>query len=729
MSKRAILPAITLLIVARGAGAQSLPVAGEDTDEVEVVDEEPAGEEEDDEIVDIFGMEETDEEGTGETEDEEIVDIFEVEETVITGTKTVRPITDAPVKTEVVGKEKIESKGATNLVEALSFEPGLRVDNQCSICNTTTLKISGIPGRYSLLLINGMPIFSSLGMTYGLLNIATAEIQKLEVVHGASSVLYGTDAIGGVINVITEKPTKEPSGSFLVQGGMFGHRQLSGYGSLSKGKFGISVVATHSGHDKVDQNGDGVNEYAGYVRSTAAGTATVDILDNLDLLVRFSIAQEKRQGGGLGSVLEVLDDYDSDTFSGRRAFTETILTNRYEGGLVLDWSPLDSLMFETTISGTYHDQDSDYEGEVYRARQMMLFFQQSVVAELHHRYDLVGGIAYRVEYLDENLAVADYVYHIPGVFLQGDWRITDFLEFIHGGRYDYHNTFGIVVTGRGALKLSMFDRVLVLRLAVGTGFRTPTTFYEYAHGVRAEGYKFVNDTDSAEQSIGGNLSLTLDLGRKFQFIGEYGITRIMDPISIENTDDGHIRTYNVDEPLDVFALEVRAQTQAYRWLLASVGYGWYLYTDRGGALVTAPPVHQFTLGIQLNFKRIGLKGSVFAEVFGPMDLEKVYGPGYNAQPGTDLEGWLDTANADLSSPKRTHSPWYGVVNLRLEQRIYKGLSAFFGIDNVFDYHQVKIESPLYYPADADGNPTNADVTYIWGPLRGRFIYGGLRLEL
>ena len=174
---------------------------------------------------------------------------------------------------------------------------------------------------------------------------------------------------------------------------------------------------------------------------------------------------------------------------------------------------------------------------------------------------------------------------------------------------------------------------------------------------------------------------------------------------------------------------VRAQTQAYRWLLASVGYGWYLYTDRGGALVTAPPVHQFTLGIQLNFKRIGLKGSVFAEVFGPMDLEKVYGPGYNAQPGTDLEGWLDTANADLSSPKRTHSPWYGVVNLRLEQRIYKGLSAFFGIDNVFDYHQVKIESPLYYPADADGNPTNADVTYIWGPLRGRFIYGGLRLEL
>jgi outer membrane receptor for ferrienterochelin and colicins len=669
----------------------------------------------------------SEDEGVGKKEEEPIV--FEAEETVITGTRTVRPVLDAPVKTEVVGKEKIENKGAANLVEALAFEPGLRVDNQCSICNTTTIKISGIPGRYSLLLINGMPIMSSLGMTYGLLNIAASDIEKLEIVHGASSVLYGTDAIGGVINVITRKPSKDPHGNFQVQGGMFGYRQLGGYGSLSAGKLGIALVATHAGHDKVDRDGDEVNEYAGYVRSTAAGTATVDILDNLDLLLRFSVAQEERQGGGLGSVLEVLDDYDRQEFTGRRAFTETIFTHRYEGGLVLDYTPFDVLELETIVSETYHDQDSDYEGEVYHARQFMLFLQESAIAHLHRKYDLVGGIAYRLEYLDENLAVANYTCHMPGVFLQGDWRISDHLEFVHGGRYDYHNTFGSVFTGRGAFKLSMLKKMLVLRATLGTGFRTPTTFYEYAHGVRAEGYKFMNETDSAEQSVGGNVSATLDLGRKFQLVAEYGITRIRNAISIENTEDGHIRTYNVDEPLDVFAIEAKAQTQAFRWLLATAGYGWYHYRDRGGALVTAPPVHQLTFGIQLDFKRIGLKGSAFAEVFSPMDLEGVYGPGYNAVPGTTLEGWLDTANADPGNPKLGKSPWYGVVNLRIEQRIYKGLSAFAGIDNVFDYHQNEVESPLFYPADEEGNPLDADVTYIWGPLRGRFIYGGLKLKI
>jgi outer membrane receptor for ferrienterochelin and colicins len=704
-----------LLLFGRSAGAGDEPAAGKSADE-------------DGEAM-TGGSEGTGEEKSeAETGQEEAM-VFEAEETVVTGTRTKRLVLDTPVKTEVVKKEEIENKGATNLVEALAYEPGLRVDNQCSICNTTTVKISGIPGRYSLLLVNGMPIMSSLGMTYGLLNISAANIEKLEIVHGAGSVLYGTDAIGGVINVITEKPSKDPHGTFEAKAGMFGYRNLSGYGSLSAGKLGVSIVATHAGHDKVDQDHNGVNEYAGYVRSTAAGMASVDILDNLGLLLSFSVAQENRQGGGLGSILEVMDDYDESTFTGRRAFTETILTDRYEGGLVLDYSPIEKLKLETIVSSTYHDQDSDYEGEVYHARQFLLFVQESAVAALHPRYGLVGGIAYRLEYLDENLAVADYTYHMPGVFAEGDWRITDHLELVHGVRYDHHNTFGNVYTGRGALKLSMLDRKLVVRGVMGTGFRTPTTFYEYAHGVRTEGYKFVDETDSAEQSLGGNVSATLDLGRKFQFVVEYAVTRIWNPISIENTDDGHIRTYNVDEPLDVFAIEAQAQTQALQWMVISAGYGWYHYHDRGGSLVTAPPVHQLTFGIQLHFRRIGLRGSLFAEVFSPMDLEDVYGPGYNAVEGTDLEGWLDPANADLNSPKRKKSPWYGVVNLRLEQRIYKGLSAMFGIDNILDYHQNKIESPLFYPADDQGLPMGADVTYIWGPLRGRFIYGGLKLAI
>ena len=118
-----------------------------------------------------------------------------------------------------------------------------------------------------------------------------------------------------------------------------------------------------------------------------------------------------------------------------------------------------------------------------------------------------------------------------------------------------------------------------------------------------------------------------------------------------------------------------------------------------------------------------------AQVFGPADLEAVYGPGYNALPGTDIQGWLDEANADLNSPKRRDSPWHGVLDVRVEQHLWNGLSIFLGVDNLLDYHQSDEEGPLFFPAADDGSATPADVVYIWGPLRGRFFYGGLKLEI
>ncbi len=98
-------------------------------------------------------------------------------------------------------------------------------------------------------------------------------------------------------------------------------------------------------------------------------------------------------------------------------------------------------------------------------------------------------------------------------------------------------------------------------------------------------------------------------------------------------------------------------------------------------------------------------------------------------PGTTLAGYLDEESAwDENRPKRSRSPWYGILNVRVEQRIWGGLSVFAGVENLLDYHQADKESPIFFPME-DGMLEPADVIYIWGPMRGRFIYGGLKLEI
>lgn len=647
----------------------------------------------------------------------------QAEEVVITGTKTRRLVKETPVKTEVVTRKDIERTGAINLVEALAHKTGVRVDNQCSICNATAIKLSGLPGRYTLMLIDGIPIFSSLGQTYGLMNIEAAQIERVEIVKGANSVLYGTDAIGGVVNIITRKPGKRNFATLSSQYGSYNSYRLSGAASVSREDLATLITMSHSSHDSIDRNNNGVSEYTGYARSVGSGTFRWNATPNTDVLLRVAGAHESRQGGGDGAFMEILDDDD-----GRRGMSESILTERAEVGLKIDQEFTRKLGGNLMTAYTYHNQDSDYEGEVYNARQHIVLAQAELMGKPTENLHLVGGVPYRVEYLDENLAQSDYQHHMIGAFVQADWHIVPALEAIGGFRYDYHNQYGNVYTPRIALKWAPKQWV-ALRGGFGTGFRTPTTFYEYAHGVRPDGYKLKNNADKPETSMSANLSATFDAGRWLNATVEGAWNRVKDPIGVDLTDDGNIEAHNVDGTLQVLSAELAVRSRPLKWLQVNAGYGYYKYWDEGGALASAPPSHQINASLDFDVRKIGFKATIGADIYAPMDLEAVYGAGYNIKSGEDtLEGWLDEANADLNNPKMTESPWYFLMNVRLQQRIAKGLYLYAGINNIFDYHQADEEGPLYFPADDDGSATPADVVHIWGPMRGRYIYGGLKAD-
>ena len=134
--------------------------------------------------------------------------VYNLNQVVVTGTKTFKRKTDSPVIVNVIDSKKLIGVNACNIAEGLNFQPALRVETDCQTCNYTQLRMNGLSGGYSQILINGKSIFSPLTGLYGMEQIPQNMISKIEIVRGGGSALYGSSAVGGVVNIITKKPLK-----------------------------------------------------------------------------------------------------------------------------------------------------------------------------------------------------------------------------------------------------------------------------------------------------------------------------------------------------------------------------------------------------------------------------------------------------------------------------------------------------------------------------------------
>ncbi|MEM6533165.1 MAG: TonB-dependent receptor [Myxococcota bacterium] len=633
-------------------------------------------------------------------------------------------------RAQFIGQERIRGKGAVNLVEALRFEPGIRLDNTCSICNETLIKLGGLPGRYSLVTVDGLPLYTSLGQPYGLLNINSAEIARIEVVKGASSVIPGPDAVSGWINIVTKKPAPDGTAESQAEAGTFAYRRLVGTLGTQRDDVSLLLIANGSEHGAVDRDGDQLTEYTGYSRANVAATARFDSEDTRGLL-RLSFLQEDRQGGGRGRTLSVVDDFDQDSGLGRRALTETIFTRRLEAGGILTQRINDRIDVEVNSAAAFHRQDSDYATTLYSATQLSWLNTAYARVQLADGYELKTGLSYRFEDTEQSIEGSDYRYHMPGVFAELDTLIADTVQLVGGGRYDYHNEFGSQFTGRLVARYEPAE-ALVIRASGGTSFRVPSTFFEYAHGIRPAGFTLVDETEGPERGRTAHLSAQYSFGSLATVLVEGSVSQIVDPITFNSTanPDGSedVTVFSVDDALTVRGLEAQVQSKPMNGLVLGLGFGLYRYDDDGGALVSAPPQEQITASVDYVVPAAGTLLSASADVYGPMPLAQVYGSAVNPRGDASLNDFLapDTG-ADPSSTKLDESPWFGIVNARVEQP-FGAFSVYIGADNLFDFHQHDEETSIFFPIE-EGAITDADTIYIWGPLRGRFIYGGLSVRL
>jgi outer membrane receptor for ferrienterochelin and colicins len=478
---------------------------------------------------------------------------------VVTGTKTEKALSLSAIKTDLISREDIERFASCNLYEILDGTPGIRIEQQCNNCNFSLLRMSGLEGGYAKILIDGMPVYSGLAGVYGMQQIQASLIERIEIVRGAGSALYGSDAIAGVINVITRKPSPPPSMDVGIsaggnpldeknrKGAIPKISNVSFSASQRKGDFAAVIAGQSNTADEIDSDGDFATDK---IQSrNLGGTAKLywfDLLGDKSTIGLMGRAiYEQRKGGGLQKD-EKGNYFIDDPLSPEGPGSEHIITERFEAGMDVEKefststilkgllnvvsherSATNAAAWEKMLGQSIHQPEISEDDLVSLSKMSpkpFLTNERTVVGEVNiaqplmENNTLLAGFQVKRTDVNENIngdGWYERFFQDIGIFIQDEWDIIDKIGIVAGVRYDMHRSEDELtnsdydensVNPRVSLRFTPVNE-LVTRLSWGTGFRVPGDFSEDAHLCASAPRIKKNNALEPERSMGFNASV------------------------------------------------------------------------------------------------------------------------------------------------------------------------------------------------------------------------------
>jgi outer membrane receptor for ferrienterochelin and colicins len=656
---------------------------------------------------------------------------------------------DDLVKTETFSEKVIAHSGATNINEALDKNPGIAVQVECSICNVRNVLLNNLPGRYTTLLIDGVPIFSSVSSVYGLDSISVYGLERIDVARGAGASLIAPEALAGTVNLVTKRPTMSER-RVRLQLGDYGSRQADAYMAQALPGGAITATLNYNQHDAVDAEGNGVSEYAGYTRTMGGVGFFVDDLGGFKVKGRVDVIDEKRNGGAVGNDYAAIKASNTGNpfdwskginaspdasgwvnpadgtalpyNDGRGGFSEIIFTDRTQFLSTAERKFGDSKL-RLAAGAAEHKQDSFYELATYAAKQNQYYAEASWQMPLGD-WTVTTGANYRFEDLQSQgntaggtpvMGVDNYRYEVPAVFVQAYRTFFDDTLEINGSlRHDQHNVFGGITSPR-MNALYHHNAQVASRLSVGTGFRAPTSFFEQDHGILDT---IRIDRQIKNPEVSTNLGYALSYADdRFAITGSYNYNSIknfaiLNPGGTDPITGEPITLFtSATDLVTVQGLDVNMSYQLTPALSIMAAAEAFDYRFPPGTLVFARPTAKAYLG--LDYESNGFDLTAKLVWTGSMDLRKFHDDGSGQQNRFNLNG----------TPKSDTSPSFVTLDVRGEYALGKTVALYAGMDNALDYKQADKESFLF--VDGNGAP---DVVHLWGPNRGRYAYAGVKFS-
>ena len=424
-----------------------------------------------------------------------------LDEVIISG--NLKPVNrlESTIPVEVYSPEFLQQNPSPNLFEGIQYINGIRPQINCSVCNTGDIHINGLEGPYTFVLIDGMPIVSSLASVYGLNGIPTGMIEKVEIIKGPSGTLYGSQAVGGLINVITKLPEYSPRFFSDVYGTSWQefNADLGFSGKINEKINFLTGVNGFIYDNPVDNNKDNFTDVTQQKRFSLfqkfSWTSNPSRKGSLALRYLY----EDRWGGEL--------DWTPANRGGDQIYGESIFTKRFE---IIGVQNL-SYQWEVQYSYTDHYQDSFYGDMAFQAKERIAFIQ-GIWRKESGQHQWLAGISTRYSWYDDNTPATEILtandpnrYWLPGIFLEDEITLKEGHKLLFGMRLDQHQDHGIITTPRAGYKIN-FDEQTLLRLNAGTGFRVVNIFTE-DHAALTGARDLVIEEDLApEQSYNVNLN-------------------------------------------------------------------------------------------------------------------------------------------------------------------------------------------------------------------------------
>lgn len=537
-------------------------------------------------------------------------DVLDLDQVVVTGTRTQHYVKNVPIRTEVITSEALQRKNAQNVYEALEGVPGVRVEQQCQFCNFSLVRMQGLGAEHTQVLIDGEPVYSGLAGVYGLQQMGTTDLDRIEVVKGAGSALYGSSAVAGAINLISREPTFEPSVKGDLQFGNWGHKVFNASASLRNNSVGFSAFAQRMEEGAVDYTQDGLTRSEVNHKDEVSDRVDSKLNNygfgvyfyspfakNDKLVFRGKATQEDRYGGTMK------DDLYLNPYS---AGTENINTNRLTGELVytlpiglsseLNYSAAyvrhkrkaTNDTFLSDYKSTHNDASPDVESmRPYLAKENTFTTSVTFASKLGRHSLLVGGQAYfsrlresglycvtdeESKYIGESYTSLGKKHAVEfGFFAQDEWSVLPNLTVVPGIRLDTHSSgeeyessktvFDSAFPKTKFNETSVNPRIAVkydvmpgitLRANFGTGFRAPYGFSEDLHLCSGSPRVWKSSNLKAEKSMSYNISADY-YGHDIQLSANVFRTKLYNKIEFSDADDAVRRlgyTYqweNVDD--------------------------------------------------------------------------------------------------------------------------------------------------------------------------------------
>ncbi len=626
---------------------------------------------------------------------------IEEEEVVVTATRTARNIADVPVRIEAVPQEEVEEKllmTPSNVAMLLNESTGMRVQTTSAASNTANLRIQGLNGRYTQILIDGIPNFGGLSAGFGLTQIPPLNLRQVEVIKGATSALYGADAISGVVNFITKDPKPVAELSAIVNGTTQRGVDAAGFYAQQFDNLGLTLLASRNTQSLYDVDGDGFGDVAEFERYTLTPKILLSPSENLKLRATLGILYEDRLGGALNAPTLV-----SGTGS---PYREEIESRRIDLASQLDWTISGNEAMIVKLAGMKLQRDAFYGRSPFNATQEIFYADAQYSFPANSQNILLGTAFTFDEFTDRTPVVSStrsYRYTVPAVFAQDEILLSRYWTVLVSGRVDFHNRLGNVFTPRASLMYRPAS-MLTMRIGGGTGFKSPTIFVEEAEEV---GFRNVRPLQNiqAEKATSGSFDLNWrgifgQVGASFNlafYVSSLSNALLADQDSLEN-DVVYLRSATGTTLTRGGEFSAKLTYDDFK---LSLGYT-YLYASQSDNGTT----YELELNPRHSF------GAVF--VWESQETATKVG----------IENYWTGSQRLERNPFRDHSPEYWITGM-IAEKGFGHFRFFVNFENIFDTRQTR-----YEPIVVGNLQTGTIRTLpVYAPLEGRVINGGFRFVL